>query len=870
MVKTKFSTPMMQQYAQIKAKYKDCLLFFRLGDFYELFLEDAKVGADVLDITLTKRPRGKDGYIPMAGVPYHVADTYVAKLVKEGHKVAICEQVSDPNGKGIVEREVVRIVTPGTLMDEKNLDKRENNYTMSITFDKDMVGFAVADISTGDFQVTEINLPKQGEKVFENTITNELARFSPKEVVLNEKMYSDYQVLKVLSSHKDLNLFKYDSWYETAENAEENLKNHFGIKNLKSFGFSDKYHAKRAASVLLSYLKENQKNEVEHIRAIRTYSPEESVILDHSTMKNLELFNTIHENKKKDTFIHLVDLTQTALGARQLRKWIKKPLVDKKEITKRLDAVEELLKNPNLTGEISDILEHIYDIERVLSRLSVGIGTPVDLIHLTESLKYVLKAKKTLQKTKSELLKDKREKITKDLIKITSYIKKYIKDDPPFDAKKGGLIKEKVSRKLDKLKKQVSGSKEWIAELEAKERKRTGIGSLKVSFNKVFGYYIEISKAHLDKAPKEYIRKQTLVNAERFITPELKKHEDKVLSAEEKINTLEYKLFQKVITETLKYTTAIQEAAESIATIDCIAAFAKRAQKGRYTKPKITTKDEINIKMGRHPVVEKTLRDDFVPNDTKIDNDDHQILIITGPNMAGKSVYMRQAALIVLMAHIGMFVPAEEAKVCIVDRIFVRSGAADVITGGLSTFMLEMVETANILNHATDKSLIVMDEVGRGTSTYDGISIAWALVEHLVGEKGANPKTLFATHYHELIELEEIYPKKVKNYSMAVQVQDKEPIFLYTAKKGGAKASLGVSVARLAGLPESVITAANERLFKLENGKHKSPKKILEKKENKTQDSLRSKLKKIDTEKITPLQALNILDEIKRMSKDIF
>lgn len=855
---------MMIQYGKIKEQYPDCLLFFRLGDFYELFLDDAKIGADILDITLTKRPRGKDGHIPMAGVPYHVADTYIARLVKAGQKVAVCEQVSEPNGKGIVEREVIRVVTPGTLLDEKNLDKRKNNFIMSMSYDDKSLGISVADLSTGDFLACEIS----HENDFLEELETELARFSPNEFILRPSHYEDHTLLKTLSQYKDLNLYSYNDWDYHADGAEKQLTNHFRVESLKSFGLNDKKHAQKACSVLIEYLRETQKTDISHINTIKSYSREKSVVLDKSTIKNLEIFTTIHEGKKSDTLIHLLDQTLTSMGARKLRSWIKNPLVTKLEIDNRLVAIQELIKSSKSVDTISENLEEIYDVERVLARLSVGLGSPVDLIHIKESTSSILKVKANLKNLKSPLLKKYGREISTSLKEVVKVVDEKIVEDPPFDTKHGGIIRDGKNKKLDSLRDKISSSKVWLEELEAKEREKTGISSLKVRFNKVFGYYIEVNKTHTDKVPKRYIRKQTLVNAERFITDELKKHEEMVFSAEEKIFEIEYEIFKDVVSKILSKTTELQRAASSIASVDCLISSSKTAIKHHYVKPKITNNGKIRIKSGRHPVVEDALGGEFVPNDTNLNQKDHQMIILTGPNMAGKSVYMRQVALITLMAHCGMFVPAEKAEISLVDRIFVRSGAADVITGGLSTFMLEMVETANILNNATDKSLIVMDEVGRGTSTYDGISIAWAIVEYLVKTKGKGAKTLFATHYHELQDLEEVYPKSCKNYSMAIEDKSGTPIFLYQVIRGGASMSHGISVARLAGIPERLIDTAKEKLIKLEEShavksdiNHTRKKNV-----RNDSDSIIKELASIDVDNTTPLEALKKLNKLKKLT----
>ncbi|MEN9649423.1 MAG: hypothetical protein RL094_390 [Candidatus Parcubacteria bacterium] len=806
-----FSTPMMQQFMHIKRQYPDCLLLFRLGDFYELFLDDALVGAKALDIILTKRPRGKDGDIPMAGVPFHAADAYIAKLVKAGHKVAICEQVSEP-GKGIVEREVVRIVTPGTILDEKTLTAKEHNYTMSISIGDSSVGIAFADVSTGDFQVTEVPYTEQ----FEQAIANEYVRFSPAECIVNETSYNDPRILGALRKERSLNVYYFPEWDTHAKNAEQLFKKQFNVKTLRSFGLHDKDQALKAAGALFGYLSHTQKQKVSHVTTVRTYASDEYVSLDASTISNLELFKTIRDADERGSFIECIDETKTAMGGRLLKQWVREPLRVKKHIEERLAVVDLFIQERSIRQKVRARLQTMYDIERIVSRLAVGISTPHDLINL----KVTLNAAKDV----SELLTDVSKvpalfaeahasiSAVSGPHSIAEKIQSLIVDQPPFDAKEGGLIKRGVVTELDALHDGIFDSKQWIANLEQRERERTGISSLKVRFNNVFGYYIEVSKPNLDMVPKEYVRKQTTVNAERFITADLHEYEDKVLRGQDVINKLEYKLFLELIDEVLTHIVKLKEVATHIATIDCLTCFAEIADRERYIKPTITSDGDISIFDGRHPVVERLKDTSFVPNDTTLDARDNQLLLITGPNMAGKSVYMRQVALIVLMAHIGCFVPARRATISLVDRIFVRSGASDSIGRGLSTFMVEMVETAYILNHATKDSLIIMDEIGRGTSTYDGISIAWAIAEYLVTNPERRAKTLFATHYHELQDLEKQYPDHIKNYHMAIEETHDSPVFLYRIIRGGARGSYAIAVAKLAGVPDEVTKRSTELL----------------------------------------------------------
>lgn len=855
---TDFSTPMMKQYLDIKKQYQDCLLFFRMGDFYELFLEDAKIGAQVLNITLTGKKVGKDKRIPMAGVPFHAVDAYLSKLVKAGYKVAICEQVSEPTKYGIVDREVIRIVTPGTVLDEKALEKKENNYIMSLTFDEKTLGIAVADVSTGHFQTTQFTLGN-----LEQLIIDEITRISPAECILHINDYNNTKLLKALKSQHNLNIYCFQEWDIFAEQAAQTLKKHFQVTSLMSFDLDNKHQAIKASAALIGYLKNTQKDHLDHFKTIKTYAHDGHVMLDRSTIMNLELFSTLRQQEKKGSLVSILDHTITAMGGRMIRDWIRKPLTNIEKITQRHDATEELLKESRYRNIVREELKEIADIERILSRLAVGIGNARDLVNIKNSLQRITHIKKNLNLT-SELFQELKKDISADIDDIIHIIERNIVDEPPFDTKEGGIVKTGIDTELDELRSQVGGNKEWIANMEIQERERTGINSLKVKFNKVFGFYIEISKSNLNFVPEDYMRKQTLVNGERFITPELKVKEELILTAEEKICDLEYNLFLKILNEVVSYTVAIQQAARSIATIDCLLNFAYIAEKHNYCKPEIIKTGEIKIKAGRHPVVEQLLEEtQFVPNDTVLNNDEQQLLMITGPNMAGKSVFIRQVAVIALMNQIGSFVPAQKADLSIVDRIFVRSGASDAITEGLSTFMVEMVETAQILNHATNNSLIIMDEIGRGTSTYDGISIAWAVAEYLVTHEKQAAKTLFATHYHELQSLEHQYPNKIKNFHMGIEEHKGEPIFLHTLQTEGASHSFGVAVAKIAGIPQDVVKRATEMLNDLEKRADNN---------NPITDShaehvLIAKLQKLDVYNLTPLEALNILAELKSLLK---
>ncbi|HSX10034.1 MAG TPA: DNA mismatch repair protein MutS [Candidatus Saccharimonadales bacterium] len=873
-----FSTPMMKQYSDIKEQYPDCLLFYRMGDFYELFLEDAHIGARVLNITLTGKANGKGGRIPMAGVPYHAVDTYLAKLVKAGYKVAICEQLSPPNKKGLVKRDVVRIVTPGTMLDEKALEKKEHNYLISLTTKKKNIALTIADVSTGYFATTEITSDFKNQ-----IIIDELSRIHPRECILPEFLYNDPEFLQILKTEKEMNIFPYAQWDVYATDAKKFLHEHFGIATLAGFGLENNSLALETSAALLGYLKETQKGPVQHIKKIESYTTHDYLSLDRSTIINLELFTTIREHDSRGTLLSVMDGTITAMGGRLLKEWMRKPLLNKNEIDARLDAVEELFEKQPERSKILALLKEVSDIERLISRCSVGLGNARDLINLKNSLEIVVEIKKVLKQFDTSLLQKLETMIRLSLTNksletidgIITLIETIIVPEPPISIRDGGMIQKGVDKELDKLHHIVNGSRDWIFELEQKEREKTGINSLKIRFNKVFGFYIEVSKSHLHSVPKNYMRKQTLVSAERFITQELKEHEEIILTAEERINDIEFNIFQKTLSQLLEHVSLLQETAFTIATLDCLVNFSEIAEKKRYVRPEINLNSQITIRNGRHPVVETLLNDkQFVPNDVSLDSNDQQLLLLTGPNMAGKSVYIRQNALLVLMSQMGSFVPAEKAEIGIVDQIFVRSGASDVITSGLSTFMVEMVETAHILHHATSKSLIIMDEIGRGTSTYDGISIAWAVAEYLVSNK-EKPKTLFATHYHELQALEEQYPKRIKNYHMSVSDDKGEPVFLHTILPGGASHSFGVAVAKLAGIPEQVIKRANELLKELESRGKAKVDFVSENAEgvylshptgvqiNLADHLIHKELENLDIARMTPLEALNVLADLK-------
>ncbi len=733
---------MMKQYEEIKKRYPDCLLFFRLGDFYELFLDDAKIGSEILGITLTGRPKGKDGRIPMAGVPYHAVDGYLHKLVKAGYKVAICEQLSEPDKKGIVERDVIRVVTPGTILDERALEKKTHNYILSLLVEKNSIALSLADFSTGQLQTEEYFTEN-----WQELLRDELIKTNPTECILPDSLYNDPEVLKILKTVPNITIFLFPEWQSSTTYAKKELMAHFGVKTLEAFQIENKPLAQKTCNALLSYLKLTQKNNLPHINSIVLLPSNEFVLLDRATIINLELFSTIREQNTKGSLLAAIDYTHTAMGGRLLKDWLVHPLKSKKNIESRLNAADELIENKALAVSLQKLLTEITDIERTFSRVSVGIGNARDLKALSHALELVISLKHNLVSANSSFLTKAQKEISPKITTLAKNIEETLTEDPPIQLKEGGLIRDGVDKTVDELRQVVMSGRSWVAKLEAKERAQTGIGSLKIRYNQVFGYFIEVSKSNLSAVPSHYFRKQTLVNGERFITEELKEREETILKAEELLKSREYELYKILLSEVVSYAPLIQKAAESVAKIDCIASIAICAKTHRYSRPKIVYSHELVIKDGRHPVVEQVIsQTHFVPNSTHIGSPKQSIMLLTGPNMAGKSVYLRQVAVITLLAHIGSFVPAKSAYIPIVDSIFVRSGASDMISSGLSTFMVEMVETAFILNHATSKSLIIMDEIGRGTSTYDGVSIAWAVAEYLMEHVNPSPKTLFATH----------------------------------------------------------------------------------------------------------------------------
>ncbi len=819
---TKFETPMMQQYEQIKAKYPDCLLFFRLGDFYELFLEDAEIGSKILDITLTGRNKGKDGKIPMCGVPFHAIDSYLAKIIKAGYKAAICEQTSKPTkGPEIVEREVVRIITPGTIVDENMLERKSNNFVLTISVSDNEIAFAYADISTGDFILNKVAY-KSGEKLL-GTIINEVKKINPSEIVLRNDLYENFQLIKELRNIDQANIFPLKGNLLKPGAKIEWLKEFFNIKSLRIFGIdeSDKISIDAACS-LLDYLNYTQKDKLFHIKKIRNDTDTNCVHIDPETFKNLEIFEssrTGYTSKKSNSLFDVIDKTSTPMGGRLLKYWLLYPSNSKETIEMRYASVESFLQNHKLRDESMNVLNRILDIERLLSKLGTGTANSRDLYGLSISIRNsveLIKIIKDVDDISNNLLPHYIEEIIDSVEAIFNNISSVLKNDPPFSIREGGLIKSGINEDLDNIKQSISESQKWIAELESHERSKTGINSLKVGFNSVFGYYIEISKANAHLAPANYVRKQTLVNAERYITQELKTHEDVVLNAQEKINEMEYEIFVDLVKDVLKDAEKIQELAKVIAQIDCIAGFADIASSNNYIRPKLLESEEYKLALteARHPIVEKVLAvGEFTPNSTILD-EKHFIQIITGPNMAGKSTYIRQVAIIQLLAQIGSYVPAQKAKISIVDGIYTRIGSGDALSQGLSTFMVEMIETAKILNNATKNSLIILDEVGRGTSTIDGFSIAKAVVEYIHDKIGA--KTLFATHFHELINLDQRL-KKIENHHVKVSEENGEIKFLHKVEKGGTDKSYGIEVAKLAGIPDEVVNRAKEILLQNTN-----------------------------------------------------
>ncbi len=793
-------TPMMQKYLETKKEYPDCILFYRLGDFYEMFFEDAKTASQELEITLTGKNCGLEERAPMCGVPFHAVESYLNKLVAKGYKVAICEQVEDPKmAKGLVKREVVRIVTPGTNLDAQALDESKNNYIMCIVYMADRYGVSIADVTTGDYYVTELDA--------ERKLLDEIHKFMPSEIICNEAFYMTGLDFEELKHRLNIAIYALDSWYFSDETAKNTLISHFKISDIQGLGLSDYESGTIAAGALLKYLYETQKNNLGNMTSLQLYSSGKYMLIDSSTRRNLELVETMREKQKRGSLLWVLDKTKTAMGARMLRNYVEQPLIEKEEIVRRLDAVEALKENAMTREEIREYLTPVYDLERLIGRVTYQTANPRDLIAFKSSLQMLPFIRTLLDEFDVSLLKELQEDLD-PLEDIYALIDASIAEEPPISVRDGGILKEGYDEEIDRLRHAKTEGKSWLVELETKERERTGIKNLRIKYNKVFGYYLEVTNSYRDMVPEDYIRKQTLTNAERYITADLKELEDIILGAEDKLVALEYEIFKDIRDKIAAEVLRIQKTAKAVAGIDVFSSLALVAERNHYCRPSINEKGVIDIKNGRHPVVEKMINNDmFIANDTYLDNKKQRISIITGPNMAGKSTYMRQTALIVLMAQIGSFVPAESAKTGIVDRIFTRVGASDDLASGQSTFMVEMTEVANILRNATANSLLVLDEIGRGTSTFDGLSIAWAVVEHISNPKLLGAKTLFATHYHELTELEGKLDN-VNNYCIAVKEKGDDIVFLRKIVPGGADKSYGIQVAKIAGVPESVIARA--------------------------------------------------------------
>lgn len=874
-------TPMMQHYLKTHEEYKDCILFYRLGDFYEMFFDDAKVVSKELELTLTGKSCGAEERAPMCGIPYHAAETYLTRLVKKGYKVAICEQVEDPKlAKGMVKREVTRVVTPGTTLNAQALDETKNNYIMCIAYIGDHYGISSADITTGDYYVTEVDS--------ERKLLDEVNKYQPTEIICNEAFYISGIDIDDMKNRMGIVIYSLDAWYFSDETAQMTLKDHFKVRDLEGLGLADYDSGVVAAGALLKYLYETQKTTLSNLVAIHPYTTGKFMIIDSSTRRNLELVETLREKQKRGSLLWVLDKTRTAMGARTLRSFVEQPLIERTEIEERYDAIDEFNTNAITREEIREYLNPVYDLERLITRVTYQTANPRDLIAFRNSIHMLPPIKTLMSDFQSPLLKRLYEQMD-TLDELYELIERSIAEEPPLTLHDGGILKEGYNEEVDRLRKAKTDGKSWLADLEAKEREKTGIKNLKIKYNKVFGYYLEVTNSFKDLVPDYFTRKQTLANAERFITPELKELEDVILGAEDKLIVLEYELFREVRQKVADEVVRIQKTAKAVAQIDVFASLATVAEQNNYCRPKLNEKGLIDIKDGRHPVVERMIQNEmFVANDTYLDNGSNRVSIITGPNMAGKSTYMRQSALIVLMAQIGSFVPAKSAKIGIVDRIFTRVGASDGLASGQSTFMVEMSEVANILRNATSNSLLILDEIGRGTSTFDGLSIAWAVVEHISNPRLLGAKTLFATHYHELTELEGKL-NSVNNYCIAVKEKGDDIVFLRKIVKGGADKSYGIQVAKLAGVPDNVIERAKEIVEELSNNditeivqnisaeggsKRSKPKldevdleqiSLLDTMDN---DTILNELKELDLGQMTPIEAMNKLYELQNKVKN--
>ena len=875
-------SPMMVHYCQTKCAYKDSILFYRLGDFYEMFFEDARTVSRELELTLTGKDCGLSERAPMCGIPYHAAETYINRLIDKGYKVAICEQVEDPKtAKGIVKREVTRVVTPGTNLNMQELDEGKNNYLMAIVCVGDHFGVSTADITTGDCYVTEIDE--------ERKLWDEINKFLPAEIICNDAFLVSGVDVDDLRNRLHISVFALESWYFGDDLCKQTLLEHFNISSLEGLGLADYDSGVIAAGSLFRYLLDTQKNTMEHMNKIIPYTTDRYMVIDSSSRRNLELVETLREKQKRGSLLWVLDKTKTAMGARMLRSFVEQPLIDADAINERLDAVTELNMQAMLREEIREYLNPVYDLERLVSRISYRSANPRDLLAFKMSLEMIPHIKNLLANFTSPLLVRINEQMD-GLEDLYTLLEASITEDPPLAVKEGGIIREGYNEQVDTYRNSKTQGKSWLAQLEAEEKEKTGIRNLKIKYNKVFGYYLEVTNSFKDLVPEYYTRKQTLTNAERYITPKLKELEDMILGAEDKLFALEYDLFCQVREELAAQISRIQETAKAIAQLDVYASLSVVAQRNNYVRPTVNTKGVIDIKNGRHPVVEKMINNDmFIANDTYLDNGSKRVSVITGPNMAGKSTYMRQTALIVLMAQIGSFVPAEKAKIGVVDRIFTRVGASDDLASGQSTFMVEMTEVANILRNATAKSLLILDEIGRGTSTFDGLSIAWAVIEHISNTKLLGAKTLFATHYHELTELEGKIPG-VNNYCIAVKERGDDIVFLRKIVKGGADKSYGIQVAKLAGVPDSVLDRAKELVDELvhtditstfkdlaENSRKTKPKAVHYDEVDLEQISLFDtvqdqdiieELKNLDITMLTPMDAMNTLYRLQNKLKN--
>ena len=871
----------MQHYLKTKEEYKDCILFYRLGDFYEMFFDDALTVTKELEITLTGKDCGLEERAPMCGVPFHAAENYINRLIAKGYKVAICEQMEDPKtAKGMVKREVIRVVTPGTNLNATGIDDAKNNYLMSIVYMENHFGICIADVSTGECYVTEVD---KGRK-----LVDEINKYTPSEIICNQALMVSGIDVDDLKNRMNIAVYPLDSWYFDDELCHKTLMEHFHVMSIEGLGLGDYETSILAAGALFIYLKETQKSNLEHMSRITPYVTDHFMLIDSSSRRNLELVETLREKQKRGSLLWVLDKTKTAMGARMMRSFVEQPLVDVEEIEKRQDAIEELNNKPMIRDEIREYLQPVYDLERLISRISYHSANPRDLLAFRSSLEMLPHIRLLLKECSGSALQEIYEDMDA-LEDLCELITAAIVDDPPLAMKEGGIIRDGYNQDVDNYRNAKTEGKNWLADLETEEREKTGIRNLRIKYNKVFGYYLEVTNSFKEMVPDYYTRKQTLTNAERYITPKLKELEDMILGAEDKLYSLEYVLFAQVRDKVAAEVERIQKTARAVARLDVFASLSLVASRNNYVRPTVNSRGVIDIRGGRHPVVEKMIPNDmFIANDVKLDNGENRIAVITGPNMAGKSTYMRQVALIVLMAQIGSFVPAQKAKIGIVDRIFTRVGASDDLASGQSTFMVEMTEVANILRNATKNSLLILDEIGRGTSTFDGLSIAWAVIEHIASPKILGAKTLFATHYHELTELEGKIPG-VNNYCIAVKERGDDIVFLRKIVKGGADKSYGIQVAKLAGVPDSIIDRAKELVEELVDADitervrnlasvPKTKKKAVHYDEVDLEqmslfdtvkdDDILQELKDIDVGNLTPIDALNTIYRLQNKLKN--